>query len=297
MASTMQVPTTTASTPAARGATTAPVGVTRGGSVTAHERKQQQEFAVTSTLFPGADALDSLHSFSGAPPHSAAGSRQQQYFHGSMRPTSTQVPSRAASVGGGLSRQRQRLRLARDAPMTSNPQTSPSSSSYNQQPQRSRTVLGVHSSGAAGTTTTSTSSSFISGSGSLSGRVGTKPVSSHQVRWWRDFVWPQLGQELRSEVQQVEDKVRALLAESLLHSASTTTVHRKGNTAVIGGTQSSGNGAVASTTTIAKDDHEDADNDAVVGDDDTKIDHIEEWSTDEAAKRLRFAFVRSDCWL
>ena len=97
-------------------------------------------------------------------------------------------------------------------------------------------------------------------------------------------MWPQLGQELRSEVQQVEDKVRALLAESLLHSASTTTVHRKGNTAVIGGTQSSGNGAVASTTTIAKDDHEDADNDAVVGDDDTKIDHIEEWSTDEAAK-------------
>ena len=95
-------------------------------------------------------------------------------------------------------------------------------------------------------------------------------------------MWPQLGQELRSEVQQVEDKVRSLLTESL-HSASTSALCRQKDGAAGVDTNWSSENELATMTVASTGGQDVADADEAV-EEGVASEHSEEWFADEAAR-------------
>ena len=143
--------------------------------------------SLSSTPFPGAEALDSLRQKAGGK---------------ALAPASPPPSSSPAAPYAG----------ARHAGATRPPPP---------QPARARSEAGghpaMHAGGTAPGASTSQAAQPPPPAPPAAGRG--KPVSSYQARWWRDFVWPQLGQELQMEVQLVEDKVRGLLRDTIASSA------------------------------------------------------------------------------
>ena len=171
------------------------------------EKKQstpQPEFPIASSLFPAAAALDNLsQSITTYSSKSLVGgkvmstSRQSQNL---IRPAShnnyrTTVSSQAAS----------RNSLQKTKANNINKDNTPQ-----QRRQRAKTAIGTSGPFSLGSSSF-TATNSLNASSTLSS-FG-KPVSSHQVRWWREFVWPQLGEDLQGEVKLVEQQVKSIIIE------------------------------------------------------------------------------------